>query len=280
MALPLETTGPDIAISVRGLTAGYGATPVIKDLNLDIPRSRITTIVGGSGCGKTTLLKCLVGLLRPWSGTVLINGFDLFSAGEEERTRILSRIGLLFQHGAMLNSITVQENVALPILVHTALPRPIVDEMVRLKLEVVGLSHAASMLPSELSGGMRKRAALARAMALDPEVLICDEPSAGLDPQTAAGLDGLLLRLKEAFNMTLVVVTHEIASIQTIADDVVMLAPKGRLVFHGTLQEALKSNIPEVQDFFARRLPEPEPATLSLFSALSTTFGEEARTTP
>lgn len=255
-------------ISVRNLTAGYGGRTILKDLSVDVMPGRVTCIVGPSGCGKTTLLKCVVGLLRPLTGTVLVAGRELTALDDRELPEALSRVGLLFQQGAMLNSVTVAENVALPLREHTRLPAAVIDEMVRLKLELVGLSHAARLLPSELSGGMRKRAALARAMALDPELLLCDEPSAGLDPQTAAGLDVLILRLRETFRMSVVVVTHELPSIDKIADDVVMLGRGGTLRFAGPLAQAKQSRDQEVADFFARATPEAAAGTRSLLDTL------------
>jgi phospholipid/cholesterol/gamma-HCH transport system ATP-binding protein len=260
--------GEGAIIEVRDLTAAYGDRVVLPSLSLDFGRERVTTIVGASGCGKTTLLKCIVGLLPPASGRILVDGVDLTTLEQDELSRALSRIGLLFQQGAMLNSVTVRDNVALPLREHTTLPADVVDEVVTLKLELVGLAHAADLLPSELSGGMRKRAALARAMALDPAVLLCDEPSAGLDPQTAAGLDRLILRLKDTFRMSVVVVTHELASIDAIADDVVMLGRGGVLRYSGTLDGATRCDDPEVRDFFGRRLPEAPGGTRPLLEAL------------
>ncbi len=258
----------DAIIRVQNLTAGYGAHQVLNDLSIDFARERVTAIVGGSGCGKSTLLKCIVGLLRPWSGTVTIDGRDLTALDEDALADALAQVGLLFQQGAMLNSIPVSENIVLPLSVHTTLPRSVVDELVQLKLELVGLGHVGPMLPSELSGGMRKRAALARAMALDPDVLLCDEPSAGLDPQTAATLDALILRLKQTFHMTVIVVTHELASIDAIADNVVFLGQGGTLHFAGTLADAKACPHPAVADFFARRMPEMPVGTRSLLDVL------------
>lgn len=258
----------DAIISARHLTAGYGDTVILRDLTVDVRRGRVTCIVGGSGCGKSTFIKCVVGLLKPMEGTITVDGRNLFELSDAEQMRAMARIGMLFQQGAMLNSVPVHDNIALPLEIHTKLPREVVEEVIRLKLEAVGLSEARTKLPSELSGGMKKRAALARAMALDPELLLCDEPSAGLDPLTAAGLDQLILALKRTFGITVVVVTHELASIQTIADDVVMLAPGGRLVFAGTLAEAQAAEVPEVRDFFARRTPATDAATASLLDTL------------
>ena len=262
----------DAIIQVRGLSAGYGDRLIIEGLSVDITRGRVTTIIGGSGCGKSTLLKCVIGLLRPVAGSIHVDGQELTELGDHELSLAMARVGLLFQAGAMLNSITVAANVALPLQLHTELPKDVIDEMVQLKLDLVGLGHAGKLLPSELSGGMRKRAALARAMALDPALLLCDEPSAGLDPLTSAALDDLLLQLKDTFGMSLVVVTHELASIEAIADDVVMLSPGGILRFAGSHDEARQSEEPHVRDFFGRRLPTADAGTASLYAALG---GEE-----
>ncbi|HCF59197.1 MAG TPA: ABC transporter ATP-binding protein, partial [Myxococcales bacterium] len=198
-----------------------------------------------------TLLKHCIGLLQPAAGSVRLLGEDLTAVEGAARERLLTRIGVLFQYGALLGSLTIGENVALPLREHTELPEPIVREIVRLKLAQVELAHAESLLPSELSGGMRKRAALARAMALDPPLIFCDEPSAGLDPLTSAELDELLLRLRDRFGMSLVVVTHELASIEKISDRVLMLSG-GKAIADGTLAEVKAAPHPESQAFFGR----------------------------
>lgn len=258
----------EAVIEARHLTAGYGDNVILRDLTVDVARRGVTCIIGGSGCGKSTFIKCVIGLLAPMEGTITVDGRNLFELSDDAQSRAMARIGMLFQMGAMLNSITVRENVSLPLEIHTSLPRDVIDEMVQLKLELVGLGHAAYKRPSELSGGMKKRAALARAMALDPDLLLCDEPSAGLDPLTAAGLDDLIVQLKETFDMTVVVVTHELPSIDIIADHVVMLASGGRLVFSGPLAEAKVSTVPEVFQFFARSMPPEDAATSTLFDTL------------
>ncbi len=243
-------------IETADLSVGYGEAPVLRHVDLVVRAGEIVTIIGGSGCGKSTLLKTILGLLPPLGGRMQLFGKALHELGEAERTALMTRIGMLFQGGALLNSLPVADNVALPLVEHTGLPRDVVGEIVTTKLAQVGLGHAGPLYPDQLSGGMRKRAALARAMALDPEILFCDEPSAGLDPVTAAGIDTLLLQLRDTFNVTVVVVTHELESIKTIADHVVMLGG-GRRLFDGPLAAALESPITEVREFFGRKRLAP-----------------------
>jgi len=263
----------DLPLEVRRLQARYGDNVILEDLNLVVRRLEILTVLGGSGCGKSTLLKHAIGLLDPAHGEVKLLGVDLAAADEAERRQVLSRTGVLFQGGALLNSLTVGENVALPLEQHTDVPPAVVRDMVQMKLELVGLGHAVHLYPPELSGGMRKRAALARAIALDPEILFCDEPSAGLDPLTAAGVDRLIRDLRDALDMTVVVVTHEMASVEAIASRVVML-DAGRVMFDGTLDEMRRSDVPEVQDYLARRAPSADTEATDLLTALGIA-GEE-----
>lgn len=237
-------------ISTRNLFAGYNETAILDDVSIDIYENEITVILGVSGCGKTTLLKNLIGLMKPTKGMIEIMGRDMILIEEDEYNRLMRNVGVLFQGGALLNSIPISNNVAIPLEQHTDLPIHLIEQIVRLKLSLVGLEHAYDYLPSQLSGGMRKRAALARAIALDPAILFADEPSAGLDPVTASALDSLLLSLREQLGMTLVIVTHEISSIRRVADKIIYL-DKGKVLFSGSFDEALASDIPLLQKFFS-----------------------------
>lgn len=244
------------AIEITGLVTHYGEIEILKNISFSISRGMTTVILGGSGCGKSTLLKHLIGLLKPTGGSIIINGQDITAMKEGELDKVRKRMGVLFQGSALLNSMTLADNVALPMREHTKLEESTMQIMVRMKLELVGLSGFEDYYPSQLSGGMKKRAGIARAMALDPEFLFFDEPSAGLDPVTAAGIDELILKLKKAFKMTFVVVTHELPSIFTIADYVVML-DFGEVIFSGTLDELRASDNQRVRMFLERK-PEKE----------------------
>lgn len=247
------------AIEIRNLSAHYGDRGVLKDITAYIPRNETTVVAGGSGSGKTTLLKHLIGLLKPTSGSILLNGKDICYISEDELNEMRRKIGVSFQGSALLNSMTVGDNVALPIREHTRLQESTIRIMVRMKLDLVGLSGFESYFPSQLSGGMKKRASIARAIALDPDILFFDEPSAGLDPVTAAGIDELILKLKKVFKMTVVVVTHEIQSIFAIADHVIML-DFGEKIFEGSLEELEASDHPRVRMFLER---QPDRETYS-----------------
>ncbi len=244
------------AIVVKNLITRYGDKVILKDISFQIPKGKITAIVGGSGCGKSTLLKHLIGLLRPVSGSIMVGDRDIASIDERGLDEFRKRIGVLFQGAALLNSITVGDNVALPIREHARLNEATIKIMVKMKLDLVGLSGFDDFYPSQLSGGMKKRAGIARAMALDPEMLFFDEPQAGLDPVTAAGLDNLIMRLRDLFRMTLVVVTHELHSLFTIADQIVML-DKGELVFTGSVEEFKSSEDQRIKRFISR-MPEED----------------------
>ncbi len=236
-------------IRVKDLVAKYGAKTILDGITVDIYPQEVTVILGGSGCGKTTLLKNILRLHQPAGGVVEAFDEDITNMDELAFEGFLKRVGMLFQNGALLNSVDIFENVSIPLEQHTNLPKEIIEKIIQVKLNLVGLLHAIYLKPSELSGGMRKRAALARAIALDPDILFCDEPSAGLDPITSEALDKLILELKNQLKMTVVIVTHELASIHRIADKIIFL-DNGKMLFNGSVEEAKKSNIEEVVNFF------------------------------
>jgi len=237
-------------IKVKDLVAKYDDQTILDGISLDIPANEITVIIGGSGCGKTTLIKNIFRLYHPYSGSVKIFDEEITTMDEVQYESILKKTGMLFQNGALLNSVDVFNNIAIPLEQHTNLPANIIEKLIRVKLNLVNMGHASHLSPSELSGGMRKRVALARAIALDPEILVCDEPSAGLDPLTSAALDELIVNLKNVLDMTIIIVTHELASIHRVADNIIFL-DNGKLLFSGSLDGALNSEIPELQTFFS-----------------------------
>jgi len=252
--LPVPDLEP--VISLRDLRVSYGEREILHGISFDVVRGETLVILGGSGSGKSTLLRTLVGLEKPNSGEILIKGRDLAKASTAEMDEIRRKVGMSFQGGALFGSMTVGENVALPLREHTHLADSTIEVILRLKLEQVGLEGFEYYTPAQLSGGMKKRAAVARALAMDPEILFFDEPSAGLDPIIAAGIDQLILELKRAFRMTIIVVTHELASAFLIADRM-LLIDKGNVVALGTTEEMRSSTQPRVRQFLDR-IAEPE----------------------
>ena len=246
----------DAMISIRDLRVSYGTREILHGISFDIRRDETMVILGGSGSGKSTLLRTLVGLEKASSGDIWIRGKNMASATPADKEEIRKKLGMSFQGGALFGSMSVGENVALPLREHTQLDDDTIRIMVRLKLDQVGLSGFENYKPSQLSGGMKKRAAVARAIAMDPEILFFDEPSAGLDPVIAAGIDNLIVKLKRAFRMTIVVVTHEMSSAFIIADRMVLI-DKGHVVALGTPQELQQSTHPRVRQFMDR-IAEPE----------------------
>src|SRR6202050_4136771 len=245
-----------IAICVRDLHVGYDGREVLHGISFEVKAGETMVALGGSGSGERTLLRTLMGLERPTSGEIWLHGQEFCSMSKHDANDLRKKIGVSFQSGALFGSITVGENVALPLREHTALDDSTIEIMVRLKLEEVGLAGYEDYMPAQLSGGMKKRAAVARALAMDPEILFFDEPSAGLDPIIAAGIDDLILKLHKAFKMTIVVVTHELASAYLIADRM-MLIDKGNIITVGTEEELQASTQPRVRQFLDR-IPNDE----------------------
>lgn len=247
-------TSPETVIQVENLTAGYGDVAIIKNINFEVKAGEVLIILGGSGCGKSTLLKHMIGLLPPVSGKVLIEGGDIVSAQGQDRINILRRIGVMYQNGALFGSMNLIENICLVLEEFTDLPKDAMEFIARMRLKVVSLEGSEYKMPSEISGGMRKRAAIARAMALDPKILFLDEPSAGLDPITSSQLDDLIIELSRSLGITFVIVTHELPSIYKVADRVIMLDKVTKSIVATGKPDDLRDNSENawVRQFFKR----------------------------
>ena len=241
-------------LDIQNLTMAYGDVVIQKNLNFTVNRGEVFVIMGGSGCGKSTLLRHLVGLMEPSQGHVFINGVDLWQASIEERNQIISHNGVLFQDGALWSSMTLAENIALPLTEYSDLNQKQLQDVISYKLSLVGLAGFEDYYPSEISGGMRKRAGLARAMALDPDILFFDEPSAGLDPVSSRLLDELILELRDSLGATVVIVSHELASIFAVGDNSIFLDPDEKtIIASGSPKELLEtSEDPRVIHFLTR----------------------------
>jgi phospholipid/cholesterol/gamma-HCH transport system ATP-binding protein len=247
--------GRNAVIQIRDLVAGYGEDIILDRISFDVYEGEIFVVLGGSGCGKSTLLKHPIGLVQPLSGKVIIDGDDITNCDEATFQNILRKIGVLFQGAALFGSMTLAENIALPIKEYTNLPKESVDTLVRMKLSLVNLDGYENHLPSEMSGGMKKRAGLARAIAINPKILFFDEPSAGLDPVTSAELDNLIIHINKTLKTTIVIVTHELQSIFAVAHRIIMLDKHSRGIIAEGDPKYLRdhSQNPFVSQFFRRR---------------------------
>ena len=254
-------------LSVQDLEVTYGENHVLRGVNLDIDPGETMVILGASGSGKSTLLRHIEALAKPTTGHIFIKGIDVATCSDKELHQIRRIMGVSFQSAAMFNSMTVGDNVALPLREHTTLAEPTIKLMTQMKLGQVGLSGAEDLLPSQLSGGMKKRASVARALAMDPEILVFDEPSAGLDPIIGAGIDQLILNLKRAFKMTIIVVTHEMMSAFLIADRMCMLH-KGKIIAVGTPEELKAHEHPRVRQFLDRTADEATSEDSGIFGEI------------
>lgn len=249
-SVPDEGKRHDIVLSARDITVGFGDKIVLQDLSLNIRRGEILGFVGASGSGKSVLLRTVLGLNRKRSGTIELFGVDVDQASDAERMRLDMRLGVLFQHGALFSALTVLENVQVPMREYLDLPKRLMDELALLKIELVGLPRdAANKFPSELSGGMIKRAALARALALDPDIVFLDEPTSGLDPIGAADFDELVAKLRDTMGLTVYMVTHDLDSLFAVCDRIAVLGKK-RVIIEGTIENMLASEEPWVKAYF------------------------------